>query len=81
MMTTHGSSSSLSTCSCDLVSAVCFSNAKLFLCGLQEFSKASDGRPTTTETKWRHGEERYQSEATEEGRHLMGDHHTKGAQK
>jgi len=28
----------------------------------------SDGGPTTTETKWRHGEERYQSEVAEEGR-------------
>jgi hypothetical protein len=41
----------------------------------------SDGRPTTIETKWRHEEKRYQSEAAEEGRHLTGDRHTKGAQK
>jgi hypothetical protein len=41
------------------------------LCGLQEFSRASDGRPVTTETKWRHGEERYQSEAVEERRHYL----------
>ncbi len=43
--------SSLSTCSCDPVSVVCFSTAKLFLCGLQEFNRASDGGPATTETK------------------------------
>ncbi len=48
-----------------------FSTTKLFLCGLQEFSRASDGRPATTETKWRHGEERYPSEAAEEGRHHL----------
>ncbi len=80
-MTTHGGGGNLSTCSCDPVSAICFSTAKLFLCGLQEFNRASDGGPTTTETKWRHGKERYQFEAPEEGRHLMGDRHTKGAQK
>jgi hypothetical protein len=28
----------------------------LFLCGRQEFSRASDGGPTTTKTKWRHEE-------------------------
>jgi len=55
----HGDGSSLSTCSCDLVSTVCFSTVKLFLCDLQEFSRASDGGSTTIETKWRHGEERY----------------------
>jgi uncharacterized membrane protein len=38
---------------------------------MQEFSRASDGGPATTETKWRHGEERYQSEAAEEGRHYL----------
>ncbi len=52
--TTHGGDNSLFTC--DPVSVVCFSIAKLFLCGLQEFSRASDGGLTTTETKWRHGE-------------------------
>ncbi len=79
-MTTHGNDS-LSTCSRDPISAVCFSIVKLFLCGLQEFSRVSNGRLATTETKWKQGEERYQSEATEEGRHLMGDRHTKGTQK
>jgi hypothetical protein len=48
--TTHGDGRSLSTWSCDPVSAVCLSTAKLFLCGLQEFSRASDGRPATIET-------------------------------
>ncbi len=43
----------------------------MFLCGVQEFSRASDGGPTTTETKWRLKEERYQSEAAEEGRHYL----------
>ncbi len=38
--TTHGGGNSLSTCSCDPFSAVCFSTANLFLCGLQEFSRA-----------------------------------------
>jgi len=52
---THDGSISLSTCSCDPISAVCFSTVKLFLCGLQEFSRANDGGPATTETKWRHG--------------------------
>ncbi len=36
-----------------------------------EFSRASDGGPATIEIKWRHGEERYQSEAAEEGRYLF----------
>ncbi len=52
---THDGSISLSTCSCDPISAVCFSTVKLFLCGLQEFSRANDGGPATTKTKWRHG--------------------------
>jgi hypothetical protein len=48
---TRGDGNNLSTCSCDPVSVVCFSTTKLFLCGLQEFSRASDGGLTTTETK------------------------------
>ncbi len=41
------------------------------MCGLQEFRRASDGGPATTETKWRHEEERYQSEVAKEGRHYL----------
>jgi len=41
------------------------------LWSLQEFNRASDGGPATTETKWRHGKERYQSEVAEEGRHYL----------
>jgi len=55
-MTTHDDDNSLSTCSYDPVNVVCFSTVKLFSCGLQEFYRASDGRPATTETKWRHEE-------------------------
>jgi len=69
--TTHGGGRRLCTWSCDPISAICLSTAIFFLCGLQEFSRASDGGPATTKTKWRHGEERYQSEAAEEGRHLL----------
>ncbi len=78
---THGDDNSLSTCSCDPVSAIGFSIAKLFLLRVHEFSRASDGGPATTKTKWRHGEERYHSEVAKERRHLMGDRHTKGGQK
>jgi len=69
--TTHRGGRRLSTWSCDPISAVCLSTSKLFLCGLQEFSRASDGGPATTETKWRHKEKRYKSKAAEEGRHLL----------
>jgi len=80
---THGDGSSLSTRSCDLVAQFVLALRNYFCYVCKSFAeRAMEGQQQQKpiETKWRHGEERYQSEAAKE-RSLMGDRHTKGGQK